>query len=94
MEVTKKITIRCPQDRYINLKEKLEKLNMTQSEYLNTLIENDLKDNNVVLNQKELICGISRISTHINDLVEKYPDDEDVRALKKEVRSSWQILSL
>ena len=52
MEVTKKITIRCPLDRYINLKEKLEKLNMTQSEYLNTLIENDLKDNNVVLNQK------------------------------------------
>jgi hypothetical protein len=93
MEVTKKITIRCPQDRYINLKEKLEKLNMTQSEYLNTLIENDLKDNNIVLNQKELICAISRISTCINHLGENYPEDEDVRELKEEVRSSWRILS-
>ena len=46
---------------------------MTQSEYLNTLIENDLKDNKVVLNQKELICVISRISTCINHLGEKYP---------------------
>lgn len=93
MEATKKITIRCPHDRYISMKEKLEKLNMTQSEYLNILIENDLKDNEVVLNQKELICAISRISTCINHLGEKYSDDEDVRALKEEVHSSWQILS-
>lgn len=92
METTKKISFRCPQDRYMRSAERAKELNMTYSEYMNTLIENDLKDNKFVLNHKELICGISRLSTCINYLGEKYSEDEDVRVLKEEARSVWRIL--
>ncbi len=92
MEKTKKISIRCPQDRYIKSKEKAEKLNLSHSEYINILIENDLRENEIVLNQREIIRGMCRISTHINHLAENYPKDEDVRALKEEVYSTWRIL--
>lgn len=91
METTKKISIRCPQERYIKFKERAEKLNMNHSEYLNILIENDLRDNGIVLNQKEIIRGMCRISTHINHLAENYPKDEEVKAIKEEVRLTWRI---
>lgn len=92
MDTTKKISIRIPQDRYQLFMVKAEGLKMTCSEYVNTLIQNDLRDNGIVLNQRELIRAMCSISTYINHLAEHYPEDEDVRGLKGEVRALWPIL--
>lgn len=92
MDTTKKISIRIPHDRYTESKEKAEKLNMTYSEYVNNLIQNDLRDNGIILNQRKVIRGMSLMSTYINHLAGHYPGDEDVRGLKTEVRAIWGIL--
>lgn len=55
MKTMKKISIRCLAGKIYKFKEKAEKLNMTHWEYRNLLIENDLRDDGIVLNQKEII---------------------------------------
>lgn len=87
-----KVSFRCKQDQYERSREKAEQANMTYSEYINYLIDNDLRDNGSVLHKKAIIQSLGTISTYINHLAESYPEDGDVRGLKEETRKLWPIL--
>lgn len=91
MGITKKVSFRCPENMYEASKDKAIKLNMTQSDYLNALIENDLRGNGLVINQRALIQVMCNLSTDINILAERYPEDECLRDLKEGAKLAWQI---